>query len=278
MLSLQGSATICEGGNTILNATFLSGQTYRWKSNGQNFSNTSNTITVSQSGIYTLEARNNVGCTKESNPVEIAVTTRPVASIFASGPTSVCAGTSISLVGIAGSGTIFKWLRNDTIISGNGTPLLSVNQSGFYRFISQIASTCADTSSSISVTINPLPQIIVSTNLTSFCQGDSIKIKAIKTPGSNVKWIRNSDTLSITIDSIWIKQSGTYRAVVRNGGGCKSVSLPQNIIVNGLPPGSILLINNTLVAQPPLSIYQWLKGADSLLNATSQIFVPTESG
>ena len=93
---------------------------YLW-SNGA----TSPTITVSAAGSYSVTVVDSNGCTAASLPTAVAVSALPSAAITASGPTSFCAGGSVTLSAPAGMSS-YAWSNGST------TPSINVTAGGNY--------------------------------------------------------------------------------------------------------------------------------------------------
>ncbi len=87
----------------------------------------------------------------------------------------------------------------------------------------------------------------------SFCEGDSLLLRANKQPGVSYKWMRGSTVLSETEDSIWVKSSGSYSVTLKDQ-ICEVSSLGINVTVNSLP------VVTTVPSSP-----QWICPGDSIL-------------
>ncbi|MEY4593959.1 MAG: hypothetical protein RIQ47_369, partial [Bacteroidota bacterium] len=88
-ITASGATTFCTGGSVILTAN--SGSAYLWSS-GQ----TTQSITVSTSGTYTVRVTNSSGSSAVSSGVTVTVTSSIAApTVSASGPISFCPGGSV---------------------------------------------------------------------------------------------------------------------------------------------------------------------------------------
>ena len=113
----NGPTAFCEGASVVLDAgNYLS---YSWSS-----SETTETITVSSSGTYTVTVVNNIGCSAAASQTVIV---NPLPTVNAITNQTVCANTLTSAVNFTGfvAGTIYKWTNSNTTIglasSGVGT-------------------------------------------------------------------------------------------------------------------------------------------------------------
>src|SRR4029079_12937446 len=113
----SGRTRFCVGGSVTLTAS--SAASYAW-SNGA----TTSSITVNASGSYSVTVTDANGCSATSAATNVTVNPLPAASITGSGPTTFCAGCSVTLT--ASSGASYAWSNGAT------TPSITVNDSGSY--------------------------------------------------------------------------------------------------------------------------------------------------
>src|SRR5205085_12452713 len=138
----SGPTTLCAGGSVTLTAG--AGASYRWSNDA-----TTQAITVNAAGNYSVTVTNASGCSATSAPSMVTVDD-PTASITASGPTTFCAGGSVTLSAPAGYAS-YAWNNGG---SGQST---TVNTSGNYTVTVTTAAGCSATSAATSVTVNPVP-------------------------------------------------------------------------------------------------------------------------
>ena len=138
-ITAGGTTTFCEGGNVVLTSSIES--EYLW-SNGA----TTQSITVSTAGDYSVLVTNVNGCTAVSLATEVTVNALPsVPTITAGGVTTFCAGGSVTLSGNNGA----------TWSSGGTQASISVTTSGTYS-VTTTNSCGSTTSNSIEVTVTPI--------------------------------------------------------------------------------------------------------------------------
>lgn len=142
-IAASGPATICSGDNVTLTAS--SATSWLWNDNS-----TTQSILVTQSGNYSVTVTDANGCSNTSSAVSVNVIAPPVAGISAAGPTTFCQGDNVVLN--ASGGTSYTWS------TGSQASSVSVSQTGLYYVIAS-NSACADTSATISVTVNALPNV-----------------------------------------------------------------------------------------------------------------------
>ncbi len=157
-ISASGPTTFCQGGSVTLTST--SGSTYLW-SNGA----TTPSINVTTSGSYSVQVTNPAGCQSASSLVtNVLVNAVPAApTITASGSTSICSGSSVTLTSSPGS--TYLWS------TGAATQSINVSTAGSYTVqISNTAGCQSLPSAPVSVIVNLLPTIVVTTSPT--CAAD----------------------------------------------------------------------------------------------------------
>ena len=140
-VNVSGATTFCSGNNVTLTAQGTG--TYLWSNNA-----TSNSITVNQSGNYSVTVTAN-GCSATSGITAVTVNQTPIASITPVGSTTFCQGGFVTL-NASGGGT-YQWNTSATSAS------INANQSNTYSVI-VTSNGCSATASQV-VTVNPLPNV-----------------------------------------------------------------------------------------------------------------------
>jgi hypothetical protein len=212
-LSIQanGATTYCEGSSVTLSATAsgsIAGATYQWSLNGVAITGATNSslVITNASGSYTVTATNNFGCSLTSAATQVTVTSAPLATITASGNTSFCQGSSVTLNANTGSGLSYQWRNNGVNITGANNSSFVATNAGTYT-VAVSSNGCVNVSSSIIVTVNPS---ILSNTTASICQGDRL--------------VFGNQTLLT---------SGVYSATFTSASGCDSV---VNLVLTVNPP------------------------------------------
>jgi gliding motility-associated-like protein len=146
---------VCEGSPFQITAS--GGSSYTWNGPGI-ASSTQNPLVIANaaaanSGIYTVVAMSDSGCT--STPVTTKITVLPKIIPVVSSDATVCAGESTKLS--ASGGTHYQWspstwLDNDTIANPTATPL----QTTAYK-VSISNGACVDSSKTVTVTVYQNP-------------------------------------------------------------------------------------------------------------------------
>jgi ELWxxDGT repeat protein len=161
----SGPTTFCEGGSVTLTAP--SGMaSYLW-SNGE----TTQAITVSAGGNYTVTVSNSSGCSATSSATPVTVNPLPSGMITPSGPTTFCEGGSVTLTAPGGMSS-YSWSTGAT------TQAITVNATGNYDVTFTNANGCSSTVG-VPVQVNPSPAATITAGgPTTFCEGGSVTLTA----------------------------------------------------------------------------------------------------
>ena len=124
-ISTVGSSQFFEGDSIILIATF--GDSYFW-STGE----TTPTITVFESGNYTVEVEDSNGCTGISNPIEVLVQINPEAAVITlNGSEAFCENEKTILTSSSLENN--QWLKDGWAINTATENSYTVDESGTYQ-------------------------------------------------------------------------------------------------------------------------------------------------
>jgi len=210
-ITASGQTTFCAGGSVTLTAT--AGMTaYQW-SNGA----TTQSVNVTAGGDYTVTVTDGNGC-RSTSPIQRVTVNAPPATITASGPTTFCAGGSVTLS--APAGYTYAWSNGAT------TQSILVSDAGSFSVAVTDTNGCTATSAATSVTVNPLPQATITAGgPTSFCAGGSVTLTA--SAGASVRWSNGA-----TMQSISVTASGSFSVTVTDANGCSATSSPVAVAVD----------------------------------------------
>ena len=222
------SNTICQGQSTNLTAS--SGSSYLW-SNGA----TTQTVQVNNAGSYSVIVTGASGCTANSSPINITLTSAANATVTTSGTTTICQGNNVTLS--AATGYTYNWSNGST------SRQITVSTTGNYSVVVSANGACSATSQIIPVTVNANPNATISANgTTAFCQGGSVNLTA--SGGSSYSWSNGQTGNGISINS-----TGTYNAIVTGSNGCTATSNSINVTVAANPITNINANGNTTFCQ-----------------------------
>jgi hypothetical protein len=247
-MSSNGPLTFCEGGSVTLSGA--AGMTsYAWSTGA-----TTPSITVSQSGTYSLTVTNANGCTRNSS-MTVNVNPLPVATITAGGPLRFCEGGSVTLTASAGLG----WLWSN----GATTQSINVTQSGSYT-VRVASSSCTKISDPVSVIVDPRPSTVITADgPTTFCEGGSVALTA--PDSASYLWSTGATTRSIAADA-----TGAYSVTVTNAAGCSATSTPLQVTEAAPPSAPVITAGgpttfceggSVTLSAPAGASYLWSNGA-----------------
>jgi len=293
----DGNGSLCNNQTTELyvgNMYQYQNCTFQWYKNGIALADSTNTsITVSQTGNYTVAVSNLCGASF-SNDYWINATTQntPAAPIISAlnGQNYVCSSVQSTMLMVSSNeslyytwsygqwnGSYYDW--ND-IFDGQNVFQIPVFQAGVYKVIAQNTNGCETVSEVFEVedrSIHALP--LVDTHSSGFCQGDTAEIFIDNTDmfiGATYSWSLNGQVIAGATDAVIpITQSGNYQVIIENTCGSIAsqtfaitfVAKPTSPTLN-IQPVTTLCSGETidlLVQQPDNDLnYQWYASDNGL--------------
>ena len=241
-ITSNGVTTFCYGNNVVLTSSAAAG--YNWSN-----TYTTQSITVTQSGTFNLSIIDANGCPSPlSADVTVTVNALPQSPIIsASGPTTFCIGSSVTLQSSEPSGNNWN--------TGSTASTINVTNSGNYAVTYTDANNCTSVASNpIMITAMALaPTPTISNNgSTTFCENDSVVLTCSQ--AQTYLWNTGETTASITVNN-----AGNYTVQVTDI--CNPVNPTTNILITVNPnplasflapivvdclPSSIEFVNNSV--------------------------------
>jgi hypothetical protein len=264
-ITANGNTAFCAGGNLTLTSTQLGN--HLW-SNGS----TGNSITVNQSGSYSTTYTDANGCTGNSNSINITVHPIPSVAVSSVGTTQICQGETVTLVSSQATGN--NWSNGGTSNS------ITIGTEGTYFATFTDANGCSNTSNSVDVVVNALPQVSITANgNTSFCTGGSVTLVSNQANGNN--WNNNESASSIEVTS-----TGSYFTVVTDNNGCQNTSNTIAVSVSDAPAPTASVLGSTefcvgssaIIQSSAADNYQWYLNGSLIENANAGELTVTEGG
>ena len=129
-INLLGADYFCEGDSVVLDASNPILASYTWTPNNEQTSS----ITVNQTGVYSVITLDTFGCTAYSDTVGITVDQNTLLIPDVSNDTLICSGTTTTLTATVDSGTIVWYNPLDSIPVFTGSPYspLVIENTRFY--------------------------------------------------------------------------------------------------------------------------------------------------
>ncbi len=167
----------------------------------------------------------------------------PAPTIQASGPTTFCAGESVTLTASIGGAT-YLWSPG-----GDTTQAINVAASGSYS-VTVTVTGCAGTSPSTVVTVNPIPGAPIATNNGPLCAGGNLQLGTGLVTGT-YSWSGpngfSSTAQNPTIGSVTTAAAGIYSVTVTVG-SCTSPAGTTAVVVNPTPATPVITAPASTVA------------------------------
>ncbi|MBK9730337.1 MAG: hypothetical protein IPO83_03445 [Chitinophagaceae bacterium] len=268
---LTGPAIYCLESPSTLST--IPGYSYQWwKGNTAVTGATSQTYIPTSSALYKVTVTDAHGCFKKNfTGVDITVNSLSAPAVTVSNGNVLCQNETTQLSMPAGYSS-YLWSTGTT---GNE---ITVGSSGGYSCTISDLNSCVSTSPVKIITVNPLPQPVISAaGPTSFCYDQSVSLSA--QPGYiNYTWSNGKTGQSISAET-----NGPITVTVKDVNNCYGTSSAVNITVWDIPvptvscngPTTYCIENPSTLTTISGYNYQWKKGTTLLTNATNQNYQPT---
>ena len=277
--TITGSTFICGTGAGIsvtLTATGCSGvgETVMWRNED---TGTTYTETISQTKTFRAVCIRGGYCVSDSSDIfTVQYRNKPSQpTITPPQNTTICQGTSVSLTASGCAGGTLGWTGG---LSGQ-TVSVSPNVTKSYRVACTVNGCTSDSSSVVTITVNPSPSFVISSDKSSICASESATLTATGCSGT-LLWSNNATSTSITVSP---SITTTYTATCTLG----SCSLSQQTTITALSTSNVtasgilqcgqtvtLTANNV----PSGSTIQWRKDGVDIANATTNTLVINSAG
>jgi len=283
----SGPTTFCTGGSVTLTSSAASGN--QWYLNGNPIGGETNTTYVATaSGNYTVTTTDGNTCTSAPSSAT-TVTVNPIPAqptITPGGPTTFCAGGSVTLTSSSASGN--QWYLDGNPIGGATASTYSAGASGDYTVIVTTSGCSSPASTATTVTVNPTPAqpTITPSGPTTFCTGGSVTLTSSNATGN--QWYLNGNPIGgETNPSFVATSSGNYTVVVTSG-SCSSVpSAATTVTVNPIPatptvtpggPTTFCAGGSVTLSSSSASGNQWYLDGNPIGGATNQQYIAAAAG
>ena len=225
-ISASGPLSFCPGGSVTLSSSSSTGNL--WSNNA-----TTQSITVSSSGSYTVTVTSGT-CSATSAATVVSTSTSPAApTISTSGSTSLCPGTGITLTSSATSTGGYVWSTGAT------TRSIAVQSAGTY-WVRTGTTTCYGQSANKVTTMLTAPATPTITANGSTNIGTSGSVILTSSTASAYLWTTGSATNAITVTT-----AGSYRVTVTGSNGCKATSAAKTITSSTCTPPAVPTISSS---------------------------------
>ncbi len=212
------TGAICLGSTMELTALSIpTTSTYQWSRDGIDIPGaTSQIYNAAIGGVYTVRIKDNKNCRKTSDTMSLINTPMGVPNLLPK-DLRFCEGTVVKLYANAGPfADSFAWTKNGLPLSDT-TPTIETGDLGYYAVTVTDIYGCTLTSTTSTITVDPLPIKPVINKTGS--------ILATANPYASYQWYRNGKIIvGATSRSYTISFDGDYHVVVTSSQGCKNIS------------------------------------------------------
>lgn len=213
----SGNLEICKGDSVTINLIGNYGKV-RWSTG-----DTTRSITVGESGKYSVYVQNSICEYAYSSEIEVFVRPSPEIVIQKSIDKPLCEGDTLNLSVVSPYSSL-RWA------SGDISPTIEITETGQYTVIITDDFGCVD-SLSVDILFNNLPDPkIVALTRTNVCVGDSVLLQVVP-DYPNVVWHSTTKSTLASGNYFLTGEEGSYYAEVRDANGCFGVTEIINITV-----------------------------------------------
>ncbi|MEA2206503.1 MAG: hypothetical protein QOE77_3279, partial [Blastocatellia bacterium] len=282
----DGPTTFCEAGSVTLTSSSATGN--QWYLNGNPIGGATNqTYVANASGDYTNAITINDCASASSAATTVTVNPIPATpTITPGGPTTFCAGGSVTLTSSGAGGN--QWYLNGNPIGGASNPTYIVTASGNYTVTDSATACISNPSAATTVVVNPIPAtpIITSGGPTTFCEGGSVTLTSGSATGN--QWYLNGSPIGGATNPTYIAiASGDYTNTVTETGCASAVSTATTVIVNPIPatpsitpggPTTFCEGGSVTLTSSGASGNLWYLNGNPIGGASNQTYIATTSG
>jgi hypothetical protein len=237
------SATICAGNTQTFTANPVGGTgpyTFSWSGPEQNGA-TSQSITVSTAGTYTVTITDAAGCSTECSAT-LNVTVAPTTAASSNSP--ICEGDTLNLFATGNAIDSYSWTGPNGFTSTQQNPSIpnaTAAASGTYTVTRTVAG-CPPASDSVTVTIHPAPDDCLISGEDAVCSNSAGNIYSGPTGMASYSWsIRGDGSISGPANAqtvtVHAGASGSYTLTLTivDSNGCTS-TCEMAVQIDSTPP------------------------------------------
>jgi hypothetical protein len=253
--SLKDTTILCASADSVTLTAGDASNTYKW--NGPNgFTSTEPSITVSETGTYSVEITNTFGCTKTFASA-VKKSPRPTGTASAN-PVQVCvgSGTIVSASFDAGfvpdSTAAYSFDGGASFQSAASFTIPVINSDTSVVVVLKDINGCTSAPIIVDIKVMQLPQPVVSANPNPVCYGGSTIVSAGVVEGGVAaqngysfdggKTFQTSNAISLTN----LVKDTTISVIVVGENGCRSAVASYTIDVVPLPTGVVVVDKDTI--------------------------------
>lgn len=269
------------------------GLAYQWYLDGNPITGaTDSVLHPEESGVYTVAAISDNGCTALSDPFIFIPAGCPFNAEVSPINLVLCPNATDTLFASPANG-IYQWYKNGALIPGATNPFYMVdnNDAPYYFSVAVTIDGCTDTSAQVLVDAAAfLPPVVENTdpnwvdgngNL-HICAGDTVVLTLLPPYNTNIQWFNDGTPIPGATSTVLNVISTGYYTVHAAPSQCPdfmqnlAVTIPIIVHVPVIPV--LVLSNDTIFANPMTPPYQWFLNGDVIAGETNYWIVPTTPG
>lgn len=242
--------TLCEGNSLNLFASPSGATSYNWSGPAGFFAGvqnpTINSLTIANSGLYTLNVANSAGC-QATDTLTINVVPGPTAYVSANS-VNLCAGDLLQLESLPSGMASYSWIGPNGFNATSQDVIIDpVDGSNQGTYTVSISNGICSSSSSLSITVYDQPVVSLSSSGTSLCDGSTLSLYASSNGTVSYQWSGPNGFSSADqnpfINNMNVLNAGLYTVTVTNPAGCQA---SDAITINVVPaPTAYATANST---------------------------------
>ncbi|RYD51918.1 MAG: T9SS type A sorting domain-containing protein [Sphingobacteriales bacterium] len=199
-----------------------------------------------------------------------------------------CASAGSATATASGNGAFTYAWTGPNSFSATTASITNLTNAGTYTVTVTASGGCIVTASATITNTSTLTATANAAGSTTFCQGDSVRLRANRATGYTYQWFSGSTQVSGATDSFYVaRTSGSYRVRITNG-SCVDTSSAIAVTVNPKPVVTISIARDTTFCQgdsvvlsvPPATnyTYQWSRNRANITGATMLTYTANQTG
>ncbi|AQG78969.1 S8 family serine peptidase [Spirosoma montaniterrae] len=280
-----GNTLVCAGTSLTLTATPVSGGTYQWRRDNVATGTNTNTLVVSETGVYNVTVTTADGCSASATAVNVTVIPATL-TISTNKPPVLCGIDSVRLTIPVTYAGLVEWRRNGLTIS-NARNSLVVREPGDYSVrLSAAGLSCTAVSNVLSVTAVMVDTQVTASGSPQLCPGQSLTLSVAPTAGANYQWRRSGAFVGTNANSLTVNETGAYSVSITSGlctFSSTSIAvtvLPVSLVISATRPTTFCTGDSTLLTTTnvPGLAYTWLRNGAVVSGSSSATLVAKTNG
>jgi len=283
-LTVSGPTSLCGGGSVTLTAA--PNLSYQWyKDNNAILGSTSQSITITSSGIYKVILSNATGCKDTSRSVNVSAVSVIDTTLTISGPTELCPGQTVVISVPANMN--YQWYRNGAPLLGQTKNQLTVSIAGVYLAIITAGAGCSDTTRTVPVTYAPAIDTSVTANGPTILCSSAQTVTLSAAAGLTYQWYKDGTAITNqTAQQYTATTTGGYSVVLHNNSGCADTSRTVAVSLGAALDTALAVSGSTVLCGGQSVVftaaagltYKWYKNNIAIIGATSRQYTASSSG